>query len=207
MFAAEGFDAVTVVDIAAAAGVSVQTVFNHFVSKEELFFADRAGWVQGPADAVRTRDADVTPTTALRHHLVSAVVDYVRATADPQIRRMIEVLEATPALLTYERSLHEETVALLAAELRLAWGPAHPPAAPASPVVLAEITAAVWMAGVRSILLSMRSPFPSSGDEERISAAAALTERVLSEMERSLLTSTAASTLIAPVGSPEARAS
>src|SRR4051812_6344987 len=55
LFAAAGFDATTVIDIAAAAGVSVQTVFNHFASKEELFFADRAAWVDGPAAAVRDR--------------------------------------------------------------------------------------------------------------------------------------------------------
>ena len=55
MFAAQGFEATTIVEIAAAAGVSVQTVFNHFASKEELFFADRAEWVEAPANAVRTR--------------------------------------------------------------------------------------------------------------------------------------------------------
>jgi AcrR family transcriptional regulator len=199
LFAAEGFDPVTVVDIAGAAEVSVQTMFNHFVSKEELFFADRAGWVEGPAKAVRTRAADVEPTTALRRYLVGTVEDYVRAGADPQFRRMIEVLESTPALLTFERSLHEETVALLAAELRLAWGPARPASGPASPAVLADITAAVWMAGVRSIVLSMRSPLPADGDEDTIRAASALTERVLGEMERSLLSATPAAALIPPV--------
>jgi AcrR family transcriptional regulator len=39
LFAADGFDAVTIAGIAAAAEVSVQTVFNHFTSKEEIFFA------------------------------------------------------------------------------------------------------------------------------------------------------------------------
>jgi AcrR family transcriptional regulator len=44
MFGQRGFDPVTVAELAAAAGVSVQTVFNHFTSKE-LFFTDRAPWV------------------------------------------------------------------------------------------------------------------------------------------------------------------
>ena len=38
LFAQRGFDAVTVSDIAAAAGVAKMTVFNYFARKEELFF-------------------------------------------------------------------------------------------------------------------------------------------------------------------------
>ena len=186
MFAEAGFEPTTIVDIAAAAGVSVQTVFNHFASKEELFFADRADWVQGPANAVRTRAPHVAASTALRAHLVRTVEDYMRAAADPQTRRMIELLESTPALLAFERSLHEETVALLTAELRAAWAPAQ-----LAPPMLADITAAVWMAGVRSVVLSLRSSTPSAGDEDAIRAAVALTDRVLGEMENSLFAATA----------------
>ena len=190
MFAEAGFEPTTIVDIAAAAGVSVQTVFNHFASKEELFFADRADWVQGPAHAVRNRARHVAPSAALRAHLVRTVEDYMRATTDPQVRRMIELLESTPALLAFERSLHEETVALLAAELRAAWAPGQP--APGSePSMLADITAAVWMAGVRSVVLSLRSSTPSANDEDAIRAAVALTDRVLGEMENSLFAVTA----------------
>lgn len=52
LFMSRGFDAVTVAEIAAAADVAVQTVFNHFRTKEDLFFDDLR-WVTGPADAVR----------------------------------------------------------------------------------------------------------------------------------------------------------
>lgn len=38
LFEARGFEAVTLADIAAAADVSVKTIWNHFGSKEELFF-------------------------------------------------------------------------------------------------------------------------------------------------------------------------
>jgi hypothetical protein len=47
LFAERGFDAVTIADIAAAADVAVQTVFNHFATKEELFFYDRTPWRDG----------------------------------------------------------------------------------------------------------------------------------------------------------------
>ena len=52
LFLERGFDDVTVAQIAAAADVAVQTVFNHFRTKEDLFFDD-ATWVHGPAAAVR----------------------------------------------------------------------------------------------------------------------------------------------------------
>jgi AcrR family transcriptional regulator len=39
LFAARGFDAVTVVEVAHAAGVSEKTVFNYFPNKEDLVFA------------------------------------------------------------------------------------------------------------------------------------------------------------------------
>ena len=57
MFAERGFETVTIADIAAGADVAVQTVFNHFATKEELFFADRADWVDGAAEAVRSPPA------------------------------------------------------------------------------------------------------------------------------------------------------
>lgn len=52
LFLERGFDDVTVAQIAAAADVAVQTVFNHFPTKEDLLFDDTA-WVHGPATAVR----------------------------------------------------------------------------------------------------------------------------------------------------------
>jgi AcrR family transcriptional regulator len=197
MFAAAGFDATTVVDISAAAGVSVQTVFNHFASKEELFFSERAAWVDGPAAAVRHRAAGVQPTTALRRHLVTAVDGYARSTSDPHHQRMIEVLLDTPALLTFERNLHEEAVAKLAAELAAASRGRRDPGGGCT-VVLAEITASVWMAAVRTIIVNLRSD-PSPMSEDAVRAVVRLTDRVLGELEAGLAFS--------PLPAPAARAS
>ena len=55
LFLERGFDAVTVAEVARAADVAVQTVFNHFPTKEDLFF-DEQGWWRGPAFA-RSRTA------------------------------------------------------------------------------------------------------------------------------------------------------
>jgi AcrR family transcriptional regulator len=187
MFATSGFDASTVVDIAAGAGVSVQTVFNHFASKEELFFADRAAWVEGPALAVRTRARGARPKDALRRHLVTTVEGYARAaTTDPCHRRMIEVLDSTPALLTYELSLHEDAVTRLGQALADAWGCLDDDPSRACSSVLAEVTASVWMAAVRSIVMDLRSDPPSLGDDAVVRAAVELTDRVLGDLCTSL---------------------
>ena len=39
LFATHGFDAVTVAEVAAEAGVSQKTVFNYFPTKEDLFYS------------------------------------------------------------------------------------------------------------------------------------------------------------------------
>jgi AcrR family transcriptional regulator len=197
LFAAAGFDATTVVDISAAAGVSVQTLFNHFASKEELFFSERAAWVDDPAASVRDRAAGVPPTTALRRHLVASVDGYARSTSDPHHRRMVEVLLATPALLTFERNLHEEAVAKLTAELAAASRSRRHPDGGCT-VVLAEITASVWMAAVRAIVVNLRSD-PSPMSEDAVRAVVRLTDRVLGDLEAGLAFS--------PLPAPAARAS
>lgn len=186
LFATEGFDPVTIIQIAATARVSVQTVFNHFSSKEELFFVERARWVHGPAAAVRDRAPGTRPKTALRRHLVEAVDGYARASADPHHARMIQVLDGTPALLAYERGLHEEAVALLAAELATAWGYLDEDPSGVCRAVSAEVTASVWMAAVRSIIMDLRSGRTSADGEDGIRATVALTDRVLGELDTAL---------------------
>jgi AcrR family transcriptional regulator len=187
LFARRGFEPVTITEIAAEAGVSVQTVFNHFASKEDLFFSDRAQWVEGAAAAVRERGAGVRPKAALRRHLVTMVEGYARAAAsDPHHRRMIEVLDSTPALLVHERSLHEEAVALLATELAAAWGCLDDDPSGVCRTVSAEVTAAVWMAAVRSIVLDLRSGRTRADDEDAIRATVELTDRVLGELDSAL---------------------
>jgi AcrR family transcriptional regulator len=54
LFTERGFDAVTVAEVAAAARVSVNTVFNYFPTKEDLFFDRQDAVVDRLAAAVRT---------------------------------------------------------------------------------------------------------------------------------------------------------
>src|SRR4051794_41225775 len=102
LFAARGFEAVTIADIAAEADVAVQTVFNHFATKEELFFDGRVPWVDGAAAAVRERPSDASPLAALRAHLVAAVRDLMARRDTPEHQRYVATLEASDALRTQE---------------------------------------------------------------------------------------------------------
>jgi AcrR family transcriptional regulator len=66
LFEQHGFERVTVAEIAAAADVSVKTVFNYFGSKEELFFDREQELLDGIVRTVTERRPGVSPTAALR---------------------------------------------------------------------------------------------------------------------------------------------
>jgi AcrR family transcriptional regulator len=68
LFAERGFDSVTVEDVARAADVSRQTVFNYFPTKEQMLF-DRDPEVEAAlVAAVRDRPAGSSPVDAFRGH-------------------------------------------------------------------------------------------------------------------------------------------
>jgi AcrR family transcriptional regulator len=189
MFAERGFEAVTTADVAAAADVAVQTVFNHFPSKEELFFDERTPWVEGPADAVRSRPADVSPLDALQEYLTSRVALQVRRLATPAGREYIATVEASPTLRAYERELHHRSIALLAGALLEAWSEdGSAPSVPSDPRTAASVTAAVWLAAVRTLICEQRQRMHQdacSGDPEQGAAVAStVAGRVLAGLRR-----------------------
>src|SRR3954447_18500638 len=55
LFLERGFDAVTVSEIARAAGVSQKTVFNHFPTKEDLFYSRMESFEEELLEAIRGR--------------------------------------------------------------------------------------------------------------------------------------------------------
>jgi AcrR family transcriptional regulator len=65
MFMARGYDRVTVAEIAAAAEVSVKTVFNYFAAKEELFFDREQASIDALLRVVAERGADASIIDAI----------------------------------------------------------------------------------------------------------------------------------------------
>ncbi len=157
LFAERGFEAVTIADIAAAADVAVQTVFNHFPTKEDLFFDGHTPWVVGPEDAVRTRAPGTPPLEALQAYLVERVAAHVRQLSTPQGRAFDATLEASSALRARERELHHQAVTRLADALMEAWtGEGGAPTVPVDPHTAASVTAAIWLAAVRTLIVQQR---------------------------------------------------
>src|ERR671921_587672 len=123
LFAERGFEGVTIADIAAAADVAVQTVFNHFPTKEDLFFDGHTPWVEGAAEAVRSRPRGTAPLDALHAHLVDRVALHVRQLTTPEGRLFDATLEDSPALRARERGLPAVRT-LIVQHRRLLSGPA-----------------------------------------------------------------------------------
>ena len=191
LFGERGFDAVTVADVAATADVAVQTVFNHFATKEELYWAGRAPWVTGPAEAVRTRPAGVAALDALRGHLVDSVGCSAERLGTAEGRCTVAAVERSPALQAAERELHHEAERLLTAALEEAWRDEGEPA-PADPGPTAALVAATWLSVTRTLVVGLRAPLPAPADVPALAAGARrATDRLLTRLAAGLAPATA----------------
>ncbi len=187
LFDERGFEAVTIADIADTADVAVQTVFNHFPTKEDLFFTGRTPWVDSPAEAVRRRPVGTEPLAALRPAIVAEAERHIAALTDPAHRRMVTTMAASPALQAYERELVDQARARLDAALVEAWSDADGGPRPRDVDLTAALVAGTWVAAVRTVVAESREPLPEPDQvPERASAAASLIDQVLGNLEVAL---------------------
>jgi AcrR family transcriptional regulator len=187
LFAERGFDDVTIVDIATCADVAVQTVFNHFPTKEELFFDGRIHWVDGPAEAVRTREPSVPPLVALRAYLVEEIGRLLGSFVTAERQSYIATVGASDLLRARERELVHEAELRLGAALSEAWTAEGAVDAPADPATTAPITAAVWLSAARVLLVEQRSALQAGVEPGRTAEATmAFAGRLLAQMEACL---------------------
>jgi AcrR family transcriptional regulator len=112
LFLARGFDAVTVAEVARAADVAVQTVFNHFPTKEDLFF-DEQGWWQGPARAIREASDGADPVDLLEGYYLAEIRDRSEAGQLATWKQFVRTIEDSPALLARRRLNAAEMETLL----------------------------------------------------------------------------------------------
>ncbi|MEU6740032.1 TetR/AcrR family transcriptional regulator [Streptosporangium sandarakinum] len=108
LFLARGFDNVTVADVARAADVSVNTVFNYFATKEDLLL-DRAPEVEDLlARVVRERRPGETPVTAvLRDFLDALETGHYRYGFHEAGDDFLRMIETTPSLVARVREMGE----------------------------------------------------------------------------------------------------
>jgi AcrR family transcriptional regulator len=119
LFVERGFDAVTVAEIAEAADVSVNTVYNYFPAKEDLFFDRSAGLVDRMARWVRGRNKGESAAYAVLRELREEV-----EAVSPRIGLMsgyaafMRVIENAPALRSRLWAIGQEVQANLERTLR-----------------------------------------------------------------------------------------
>ena len=115
LFLERGFDAVSVAEVAEAAGVSKMTVFNYFPRKEDMFFDRGPEFVEMITEAVRGRPAGRPPVEALRD-LVLRLFDQRHPLAGFQdaMTAFWAVVLGSPALRARVREAIEEGESLVA---------------------------------------------------------------------------------------------
>ncbi|TDD09036.1 TetR/AcrR family transcriptional regulator [Nonomuraea diastatica] len=108
LFMAKGFDNVTVAEVARAADVSVNTVFNYFSTKEDLF-ADRQDLVvDHPVQVIREREPGESVVRAFRRDILDAIgTRHWRYGFNLGADVFARIVDASPALVARLREMHE----------------------------------------------------------------------------------------------------
>jgi mycofactocin system transcriptional regulator len=117
LFATRGFDATTVDEIAAAAGIGRRTFFRYFPSKNDIPW----GAFEQELDRMRVRLKACPPEVPLMDAIRVALIDFNRVAPAqvPLHRRRMELILRVPALLAHSTlrfSAWREVVAEFAAE-------------------------------------------------------------------------------------------
>jgi AcrR family transcriptional regulator len=122
LFAERGFDAVTVAEVARAAEVSEMTVFNHFPTKEDLFFEKMEFFEERLLEAVRARAEGVSAVDAFRRLILDSCRTLAQQERAEAIAKAAGLIGASQALQAREREIvaqyTKRLAELLAAETR-----------------------------------------------------------------------------------------
>ena len=99
LFAARGFDATTVDEIAAAAGIGRRTFFRYFPSKNDIPW----GAFEDELERMRVRLKACPPEVPLADAIRVALIDFNRVTPEqvPLHRRRMELILRVPTLLAH----------------------------------------------------------------------------------------------------------
>jgi AcrR family transcriptional regulator len=145
LFFERGFDAVTVDEVARAAGVSKMTVFNYFARKEDLLFDREAEGVEMLRSVLAGRGSK-SALTALRDEIRRLVAEgYVFTRFDPEVLGFWTLVDGSPALRARLRELADEARETLAPHFE---GP--------NADLVASLVVAGWRAAYRAGLEAAR---------------------------------------------------
>jgi AcrR family transcriptional regulator len=118
LFVEHGFEAVTVADVASAAGVSSVTVFKYFPKKEDLFFDRSDEAVSVLCEAVREAAGRGGITQSLRGLLVRLIDErHPFSGTDPRSVPFFRTMSQSATLLARARQIASELQDILELEL------------------------------------------------------------------------------------------
>lgn len=118
LFLEHGYDRVGIREVAAEADVAVTTVFAHFSSKEALVFEHDEDFERSLAEVV----TDQTSSEPLVASLRRGIGLLVRHSTDDSVVPVWRLIDATPALRTYEASMRARHAESLAATIAATLG-------------------------------------------------------------------------------------
>jgi len=170
LFTERSYDEVTAKELAAAAGVTEKTVFNHFAAKEDLVYPVESTFERDLLDAVRGRGPGVTVLDATRAFLLGI---YSRYSRDLRVRKralqIATMIESSRHLRSREQALLSGYAELLRGEIELEFGAA-------SGDVRASVAADAIIAVHRAVIVGFRRGLlagePAKRLIERMRAAA-----------------------------------
>jgi AcrR family transcriptional regulator len=118
LFVTQGFDHVTVAEVAAAAGVSEKTVFNYFSTKEDLFFDEVPAREAAIVESVR----GCRTSEQLLDALHRAQADHCGRLASPDFVAFARLIEESPALQVKELTVMARFAEVLAGAIQAELG-------------------------------------------------------------------------------------
>jgi AcrR family transcriptional regulator len=117
LFAERGFEGVTVAEIARQAGVSAQSVFNYFPTKEDLVYRSLDRFEEDLLQAIRERAPGETVLAAFRRFLLQsrgALAEPLPPEAAEKLNSITRIILNSPALLAREQQIFERYTKSLA---------------------------------------------------------------------------------------------
>jgi AcrR family transcriptional regulator len=123
LFDEKGYEATTVEDIAAAAGVSHMTFFRYFPRKEEVVEYDE--YDPMITEVIAARPPGESPLEAL-HGAIRSAIEAILPTDGPTMLARARLILGTPALRNRSWIAQQETVVLFATSLARRSGAATP---------------------------------------------------------------------------------
>jgi len=144
LFLAQGYEATTVEQIAAAAGVSHMTFFRHFPTKESV--VDTDDYDPMIAELIRARPAGEDPITAI-HRAIGAGLAVILPPARDALLEQTRLIMATPALRARQSDHQHATRVLFSDALADRAGLA-------TPTFALEVLAAAALAALSTALIS-----------------------------------------------------